>query len=72
MSKKSVKTIDQLTEEFFAAERVEYEKRVPKAFPRVEVRGLAELSELTELPELEESPEEPVGEKGKKGEQEKG
>ena len=48
MSKKSVKTVEQLTEEFFAAERVAYEKRVPAAFPRVEVKGLAEASEEEE------------------------
>lgn len=35
MSKKITKTTEQLTEEFFACERTEYEKRVPKAFPRV-------------------------------------
>jgi hypothetical protein len=60
--KKSVKTIEQLTEEFFAAERAEYEKRVPAAFPRVEVKGLAELSELTGL---EETP--PVEEEKRSG-----
>jgi hypothetical protein len=42
MSKKSTKTIEQLTEEFFAAERAEYEKRVPAAFPRVETAAPAE------------------------------
>ena len=71
MSKKSTKTIEQLTEEFFAAERAEYEKRVPAAFPRVETVKLAELTEFSELTELEETP--PVEEeKGKKGDAEKG
>lgn len=54
MSKKTIKTVEQLTEEFFAAERVEYEKRVPKAFPRVETFKLTGLAETEELPPVEE------------------
>lgn len=42
MSKKLTKTTEELTEDFFAAEREEYEKRVPKAFPRVAVKAQAE------------------------------
>jgi hypothetical protein len=58
MSKKSlVKTTEQLTEEFFAAERAGYEKRVAHAFPRVEVRKLTELGELAESADLAESSE---------------
>jgi hypothetical protein len=55
MSKKNTKTTEELTEEFFTAERAEYEKRVPAAFPRVETVKLAELTELTELGESEEA-----------------
>lgn len=63
MSKKLTKTTEELTEEFFAAEREEYEKRVPKAFPRVPVKGRKvqpdeELSntEVTEKTEEEQKP----------------
>jgi hypothetical protein len=56
MPKKTTKTTEELTEEFFAFERTEYEKRVPAAFPRVPVMALAELSEL---PDFEDSPAEP-------------
>ena len=56
MPKKIIKTTEELTEEFFALERTEYEKRVPAAFPRVPV---ARLAELTELPDFEDSPPEP-------------
>lgn len=62
MAKKITKTTEQLTEEFFAFEREEYEKRVPAAFPRVAVAKLAELSELTELPELPEEGPKPAEE----------
>jgi hypothetical protein len=58
--KKTTKTVEQLTEEFFAAERAEYEKRVPKAFPRVETVKLGELAGKEEE------------EKGSGGEEEKG
>lgn len=39
MSKKLTKTTEELAEEFFAAERAEYEKREQKAFPRVPVNN---------------------------------
>ena len=56
MGKKITKTIERLTEEFFAAERAEYEKRVPQAFPRVEVRGLDDMPAAEETPpEVEEA-----------------
>ena len=54
MPKKITKTTEELTEEFFARERTEYEKRVPAAFPRVPVAKLTESTELPELPELPE------------------
>jgi hypothetical protein len=56
MPKKITKTTEELTEEFFALERTEYEKRVPAAFPRVPV---ARLTESSELPDFEDSPPEP-------------
>jgi hypothetical protein len=56
MPKKIIKTTEELTEEFFALERTEYEKRVPAAFPRIPVMALAELAEL---PDFEDSPPEP-------------
>lgn len=56
MAKKITKTTEELTEEFFALERTEYEKRVPAAFPRVPV---ARFTEVTELPDFEDSPPEP-------------
>jgi hypothetical protein len=56
MPKKIIKTTEELTEEFFARERTEYEKRVPAAFPRLPV---AKFTELTELPDVEDSPPEP-------------
>jgi len=59
MAKKITKTTEELTEEFFALERTEYEKRVPVAFPRVPVARLTELSEVTELPDFDDSPPEP-------------
>ena len=46
MAKKSTKTTEELTEEFFALERTEYEKRVPAAFPRVAVKAVNEPAEL--------------------------
>jgi hypothetical protein len=58
MPKKIIKTTEELTEEFFALERTEYEKRVPAAFPRVPVKALAESAEL---PDFEDSPPEPLG-----------
>ena len=66
--KKSTKTTEQLTEEFFAAERAEYEKRVPAAFPRVEVGAVSEPAEA----EVEEKRSGGVEEKEKKGDAEKG
>jgi hypothetical protein len=56
MPKKITKTTEELTEEFFALERTEYEKRVPAAFPRVPA---ARLTEPSELPDFEDSPPEP-------------
>jgi hypothetical protein len=50
MSKKISKTTEELTEEFFAAERLEYEKRVPEAFPRVEAKALSEVAGIEESP----------------------
>lgn len=44
MSKKNQKSIEQLTEEYFALERAEYEKRVPQAFPRI-AAGKAAVTE---------------------------
>jgi len=49
--KKILKTTEELTEEFYAAERAEYEKRVPAAFPRVEVKALSELGGVSGPPE---------------------
>jgi hypothetical protein len=60
--KKSTKTTEKLTEEFFAAERTEYEKRVSAAFPRIEVKA---SSELAGLDEPAEEPTEPMEEKSK-------
>ena len=56
MPKKITKTTEQLTEEFFAVERAEYEKRVPAAFPWVTVKS---LSDPADLPAFEDSPPAP-------------
>jgi hypothetical protein len=57
MPKKIIKTTEELTEEFFALERTEYEKRVPAAFPRVPVKALAELTDFEDSPPEPEPPE---------------
>jgi hypothetical protein len=57
MPKKIIKTTEELTEEFFALERTEYEKRVPAAFPRVPV---AKFAESSELPDFEVGPPGPA------------
>lgn len=56
MAKKITKTTEELTEEFFAFEREEYEKRVPAAFPRIVVKA---FDDPAELPVFEDSPPAP-------------
>lgn len=60
MAKKSTKTTEELTEEFFALERTEYEKRVPAAFPRVTVKANSEPADLPPVDEGGPPPDPPV------------